>query len=197
MSDQAEILPGRRNRQGSHEQLIQANPSMTPASNGRGQLTVDTSIQDTLERAITLDNTNHNSDEHKLPSEQMHEPDNHRALRDGDNERLTHYGHSYLACASFIQAFSVQQPANGSIETQGPTPTRTNLQQYLPQQLIVGNYALEFWKAETLYDGPLPVIPQLADPSYWLLQVETNNDHNNRESDLEAARNETRNGIYE
>ncbi|KAI2777596.1 hypothetical protein F4815DRAFT_480661 [Daldinia loculata] len=197
MSDQAGILPGRRNRQGRHEQLTQADTSMTPAINGREQLTVDTSIQDTQEREITLDNTNYNSDERKLPSEQMHEPDNHTALRDGDNERLAHYRHLYLACSSFTQAFSIQQPANGSIEIQGSTPTCTNLQQYLAQQQIVGNHALEFWRAETLYDGSLPVIPQLTNPSDWLLEVGNDHDHNNRESDLEAVKDETCNGIYE
>ncbi|KAI0846508.1 hypothetical protein F5Y00DRAFT_243779 [Daldinia vernicosa] len=219
MPDQAEIRPGRRNRegcsiQGRHGQPTQADTSMTPAINGRGQLTVDTSIQDALEREIVLDSTDYSSDEHKLPSEQMHEPDNHGALHGGDSERLVHDRHPHLACSSFTQAFSIQQPANGSnyaiseginidtekqpegIEIHRPTPTCINLEQYLAQQQVVGNHALESWEAETLYDGPLRLIPQLANPGDWLLQVRADNDHY-RESDLETVRDETRNGIYD
>ncbi|KAI0131526.1 hypothetical protein F4814DRAFT_406378 [Daldinia grandis] len=221
MPNQAEILPGRRNREGCSIRgrrgrlNTQASTSMTPAVNGREQLAVDTSIQDTPEREIALDSTNYSPDEYKLPSEQMHEPDNHKALPDGDSERLAYDGHSY-ACSSFTQTSSTQKPTNGSnyagsrdifvdikeqpeeIEIQGPTSTRISLQQYLAQQQIVGNYALEFWKAGTLYDGPLPVIPQLANPDDWFLQVGTDNDHDHdRESDLETVRDETCNGIYD
>ncbi|KAL7624750.1 hypothetical protein AAE478_006322 [Parahypoxylon ruwenzoriense] len=51
--------------------------------------------------------------------------------------------------------------------SQTPTLTSHCLRQQEAQQKALGHFALETWRAESLYDGPLRVIPEFTGPGDW------------------------------
>ncbi|KAI8958286.1 hypothetical protein F5Y11DRAFT_336711 [Daldinia sp. FL1419] len=155
--------------------------------------------------------SHHSQDRLKLLSKQPRESGNPLKPHGNGSEQPAHNLHPY-ACSSHsaIYALSSQQTASDincttpketssqveEAENLVPTSAYRDLQQYMAGQRIVGNHALEVWRAETLHDGPLRMIPRLANPDDWFLQMATEYSRH-RESDLETVRGDSHDEISE
>ncbi|KAI0112323.1 hypothetical protein F4776DRAFT_640871 [Hypoxylon sp. NC0597] len=185
----------RRRLRRRRRQLRQANTSVDiPPEGRRDQHTVDeltrdnTQYQSELGLEITTDlNENH----HRPRQYQVidnYEPSS-MPPRGENSERLIYDRYS-RAYASADRAFFGQQAANnydrptlGGLdyrlgdhthhvppnqpEIQLPVLTYSNLGEYMAQQQVISDYTLETWRAQSLQDGPLRVVPELHDLRDW------------------------------